>query len=364
VPNESSPPLLSRRRPLLGLGRAAALALTIAGSLLFSAAAASARPTPATGHPGRALGLIPVHGARLTGRGVAFSLGKAAAKGKGGNKGGSGTSGAVNLLTYHGGQVFTSPPTVHNIYWVPPGYTVAAGYQSVVDGFIENLSADSGKTTNVFYSDTQYTDGTGAHIAAGMSFGGSATVTDPFPASGCTDSALPGSECLTDNQIANEIAATAAAHGWSVSFPNMYNVLLPRNVGSCATYSSGGLEGFCSFASVCAWHHQWGSLYFVVQPYVGMGFGCQSGESPNNNADADSAINTMSHEMNESLTDPAGGSWFDANGNENGDKCAWLFGTPLGGAAGHLYNQLINGAGYFVQAEWSNQSSGCVYSGV
>jgi hypothetical protein len=91
--------------------------------------------------------------------------------------------------------------------------------------------------------------------------------------------------------------------------------------------------------------------------------GCQSGQGPTGVYDADQAINTMSHELNESVTDPAGGSWYDINGYENGDKCAWNFGSVLGGTSGQLYNQVINGAHYFLQQEWSNQSSGCVLTG-
>lgn len=70
------------------------------------------------------------------------------------------------------------------------------------------------------------------------------------------------------------------------------------------------------------------------QPYVGNASGCQSGEDPTGVYDGEQAINTISHELNESLTDPAGGSWYDANGYENGDKCSWDFGTLWGGAQG------------------------------
>lgn len=360
--------------PRLPIQRSAILACALTCVLVLLAAAAAQAKSR------HGVGVVPVHGARYgTLNQVEFNVPghspSGAAKttsGKGGGKSGGGksgggttgsTSGQVNLLTYHGGGVFTSPYRVYDIYWVPAGYSVAAGYQSTFDGFVGNVAAASGKSSNVFYSDTQYYDSAGTHVPYAASFGGSATATDPFPASACSDSALTSGPCLSDNQVANEIQTVAAANGWTVDYPNIFVVLMPKNVANCASYSAGGLEGYCSFTNACAWHHEWGSLFFVVQPYVGNWGGCESGQSPTGNHDADQAINTASHELNESLTDPAARSWFDVNGYENGDKCSWNFGTALGGTSGKLYNQVINGAQYFLQQEWSNQTSKCVLTG-
>jgi hypothetical protein len=332
--------------------------------LAITCALACAVPTLAQAAPGqgRALGVITFHGGPSSdGNSVEFNTPSSAAKS--GGKGGGGKTAPVSPLTFHGGGVFTSPYRIYDIYWNPSGYSMVSGYQTAVDSFAQNVAADSGKTSNVFYSDTQYTDGAGNHIPYAASFGGSATATDPFPASACTDTVTPSAPCLSDNQVASVIQSVATAHGWSVAYPNIFVVMMPNGVGNCASYMSGGLESYCSFTNACAWHHQWASLYFVVQPYVATQAGCRSGQSPSGAYDADQAINTISHELNESLTDPAAAAWFDTSGNENGDKCAWNFGTPLGGASGKLYNQLINGAQYFIQQEWSNQSSKCVLTG-
>jgi hypothetical protein len=61
----------------------------------------------------------------------------------------------------------------------------------------------------------------------------------------------------------------------------------------------------------------------------------------------------LSHEASESITD-YNGAWFDVNGFENGDECAYTYGAPLGGGAGTLYNQVVNGKHYYVQDEFSN----------
>ena len=53
-----------------------------------------------------------------------------------------------------------------------------------------------------------------------------------------------------------------------------------------------------------------------------------------NDEDADTTINTISHEHNESITDPFGDGWIAADGNENGDLCAYNYGDPIGTGAG------------------------------
>lgn len=66
------------------------------------------------------------------------------------------------------------------------------------------------------------------------------------------------------------------------------------------------------------------------------------------------------HEYAEAMTDPQPSTgWVDVNGQENGDKCAWIApGTP-GGSADIT---LLTGT-FAVQSLWSNAVDGCVISG-
>jgi len=55
----------------------------------------------------------------------------------------------------HYGPVMGTDPqggriTVTPIFWVPPGYSARQNYQSVINGYLSNVAADSGKPTNVF----------------------------------------------------------------------------------------------------------------------------------------------------------------------------------------------------------------------
>src|SRR5581483_9785021 len=91
-------------------------------------------------------------------------------------------------LTWHGGPVMHTNKT-YAIYWEPTGYAhpFPAGYETTINQWFTDVAADSGKTTNVYGVDTQYSDGSG-NIAYSSTFGGSTVATNAFPANGCTDS--------------------------------------------------------------------------------------------------------------------------------------------------------------------------------
>jgi hypothetical protein len=282
---------------------------------------------------GKLLGVVPTHGQ---------------ASGK--------PAGSGSNLNYHNGPVMQTN-TVYAIYWVPSGYSVSAGYQSVIDGFFTNVAQASGNTTNVYYSDTQYYNASHSLIAYSSSVGGSVVDTNAFPASGCSDPYT--NVCLTDAQIQTELQKVMTANRWTGGPTHLFFMFTPKNVGSCVGSS-------CAFTYYCAYHSWIGSgssaILYANQPYAAfVPSACGSGQSPN--GDADSTINVVSHEHNEAITDPQGSAWWDRRGYENGDKCAWNFGSPLGGTNGSYYNQVIGAGKYYLQQEWSNAHSKCVLTG-
>ena len=269
------------------------------------------------------------------------------------------TAGAGGNLTYHSGGSVMLTNTSRAIYWVPSGYTVSGTYQSIIDGFFSNVAADSGKPTNVYYSDTQYYQNVGGtqNIAYNSSFGGSVLDTNPYPASGCSDPVAQTSICLSDAQLQAEVSRVVAAQGWPKGLNNLYFIFTAKGVGSCFNSSS------CAFSYYCAYHSHIGSgssvILYANQPYTDtVPVDCDSGQYPNGDAAADSTINVASHEHNEAITDALGNAWYDRRGSENGDKCAWNFGATAG-----TFNQTIGTGRYYLQQEWSNHSSGCVLQG-
>jgi hypothetical protein len=140
----------------------------------------------------------------------------------------------------------------------------------------------------------------------------------------------------------------------------MFFLMTPDAVASCFDGSSQE----CTTNTYCAYHSSFTDstnepVIYANEPYDATIPGCDVGSSPNGD-DADSTINTISHEHNEAITDPFGDAWWNfASGQENGDNCAWIFGTPIGSTAFGDYNQLINGHDYWLQEEWSNDGSAC-----
>jgi hypothetical protein len=88
--------------------------------------------------------------------------------------------------------------------------------------------------------------------------------------------------------------------------------------------------------------------------------GCTSQlASPNADVAANSEVNTLAHETEESTTDELGTAWFDNRGFENADKCAWTWGTTQTAPTGGTYNmRLADGKYYLIQRNWVNSGSG------
>ena len=56
--------------------------------------------------------------------------------------------------------------------------------------------------------------------------------------------------------------------------------------------------------------------------------------------------NVSGHELSEARSDPQLNAWYDQNGAENADKCAWTFGGP--------YVEFSNKTKWKIQGNWSN----------
>jgi hypothetical protein len=268
-------------------------------------------------------------------------------------------------LIYHGGPVMTSN-TNYTFYWAPSGSPeYAAGYQAGVNKYLEDLAHDSGGNQNVDSVAVQFTNSGGEPAAYNSHFGGAIIDTDAYPKSGCKAATI----CLTDPQIQAEISSYVKAHGLPQDLTHEYFLLTPPGVESC--FSSAGTE--CSAgttkAAFCAYHGTiaatGGPIVYSNDPYVVGISGCDSEEHPNNSPSDAALLGGLSHEHNESITDPELNAWYGSEGAENGDKCRTFvesseYGAPLGTAPdGSRYNQLINGAEYWYQQEWSNEGSTC-----
>jgi len=266
----------------------------------------------------------------------------------------------VDQLTYNGGPVMHSSVT-YAIFWEPPTLQDGSSTQvsSTYNSILQNYFGDIGGS-GVYAIATQYHDTTGT-IANNSTFGGAWTDTSAYPASQCSDSATP-QDCMTDAQIQDEVTKALAANNWTSGRTHMFFVFTSTNEGSC--FDSGSSS--CAFTQYCAYHSFYSDnnnqpIIYANMPYTGTNLSaCGVSSSPNNDFDADSTINVTSHEHMEAVTDPQLNAWYDSQGNEIGDKCAWNFGvlTLDNNAANVQWNSHF----YLVQQEWSNAISGCALS--
>ncbi|HZS90129.1 MAG TPA: hypothetical protein VFE42_21855 [Chloroflexota bacterium] len=252
---------------------------------------------------------------------------------------------AGNLI-YHGGPVMRTNSTTYSIFWQPAGTYMSPTYKTLVNRYFGDVGGSA-----LYGNNTQYYGQLGAIVNA-SSLGGTWTDTSAYP-----------SAILSDRAIQAEVQKAMQANGWTGGYNNMFFVFLARGEQTCQL-------GSCSFRSFCAYHGSFSAggtpVIYANMPYAGTNFsacGVQSvtgSAGPNGDADADSEISIISHEHMESVTDPfvntlSYAAWYDASGQEIGDKCAWNFGTvgPDGG------NVTLNGHRYIVQREWSNALHGC-----
>jgi PKD domain len=285
-------------------------------------------------------------------------------------------------LAYHGGPVVHSSK-VYTIFWAPSGYYIPPAFQQAVQQYFKDVAAYSYKTGNVYASDTQYYEctwngsactGSKNFVSYNVAWGASNKVTTAFPASGCTNytlgSGTTSTACLTDAQIQTEINTVVSSKGWQTGLGSEVFMFLPSQVAECQV--AGGLvSGQCfdpySYNGFCAYHSSISSpqTLYAVHPWADIN-GCVETGTPHgyaypNDDGADPVLNVVSHEHNETITDPLGTGWWDSSGYENGDECAWI--VPSSGVSYNGigdYSQTINSDNYYLQQEWSNRANNCV----
>ena len=275
-------------------------------------------------------------------------------------------------VDYNGGPVMPTN-TDYLVFWSPKGLSAygSSEYVTGLEQYWTNLAHDSGGHQNTDSTSTQYNDLTGALVHYSVTFGGAITDTNPYPTSACPVQS-PVKNCMDDAQLQTELEAVAKAHNVPHDLSHEFFLVLPPNVEDCFSNKAPGYGG-CSandpgvLGAFCAYHENTTispMIFFSVDPYVTGNSGCDDGNHPNGPSDG-ALVGGMSHEHNESITDPIpNDAWTDGagagHGSENGDQCAGSNGATLGSHNGASYNQVINGHFYWYQEEWSDQGHTCL----
>lgn len=230
-------------------------------------------------------------------------------------------------LTNHGGQVITTP-TVYIIWygnWAQSNGTDTAAGQKIVTDFFSAVGGSPYYKMNSTY--------TGSGITGNVVYGGATSVAYPYGAS------------LSDATI-QTIVSNAITGG---ALPNDANGIYFVLTSSDVTASS----GFCT--QYCGWH-SWGTINGSNHRFAFVGNAARCITScaaqsigPNGNAGVDGMVSVLAHELEEAATDPDGKTWYAKTGYENGDDCAWTFGTSTLGSNGAYYNVTLGSRNYLIQ---------------
>jgi hypothetical protein len=282
------------------------------------------------------------------------------------------------LMTFHGGTV-QHAETTYLVFWAPSGYYLPQAYRNALDVWLNDVAAGSYTAGNVFSAGQQYYDNTGPgatknFASYAVANGGVILDSDALPTSGCTDTGTTA--CINDSQIRTEIQNVVTAHSLPQNQNTDYILFTPLNVGSCFTSASTS----CAYTQYCGYHSYFngttGQIVYANMPWAYSNSSCDVnlafGTGYANGSATDPEVGVLSHEMIETMTDPNLNAWYDASGNEIGDKCAYIYGS---GGEGSLTGLSNNGLGYWnvnlsgdeflMQMEFSNFNSdgsttGCV----
>jgi hypothetical protein len=185
------------------------------------------------------------------------------------------------------------------------------------------------------------------------------------------DDATPIHNNLSPQDLAQE-AARGAQHFAVANLTNANIVVATPQMYNDAGFNQNSYCAWHDYTTPIAYPGVTTGIAFTNMPYVlNAGGGCgQDFVNPTPAGDKDGVTIVLGHEIAETLTDPGAeeasgqvqyGAWFDYQGWEIGDKCAWV-GDGLQ-IPGSPFNMVGNdGRTYPVQTLWSNQAlSGAGY---
>ena len=214
--------------------------------------------------------------------------------------------GGFNGITYNGGPVMRGS-VVYYIWY--GGWT-----NNTAPAILTDLASNIGGSP-YFSINTSYTDTTG-RVANNVQFGGSTSV-------GYSHGTA------IDGTVIRQVVTDALTGGHlPVDANGVYFVLTSADVSVAGTSAS---DAFC--LSFCGWHtHTKIQNTDIKFGFIGNPDACPAAceaqtTSPNGNPGADGMASIIAHELDESVSDPDLNAWANTGIEENGDLCAWNFGT-------------------------------------
>lgn len=223
-------------------------------------------------------------------------------------------------LIYHGGPVMTTGAYVEPIFWGARwnDSSFVSDKISGLQSFYSTIGGSPYEGTN-----TEYTDSSATNVGTAVTLG------------------------------ATHIDLSTAVRSGSHTQPILDEVC--ANVTNLVTngYYPVYVDSPRGHAQYCAWHSvgTCPGSNTTVQFAFFFNLDGDAGCDPEDPATVHSQgleaeANVSGHELSEALTDPHLDAWFDSNGAENSDKCAWSFGPAD--------LKFSHGSEWKIQGNWSN----------
>ena len=240
-------------------------------------------------------------------------------------------------IDYHGGALMNDAGGVNiNIIWYGNWGTDTA--KTILPNFIQSLN------NSPYYAiNSTYTDGNGVAVTPKVNLVGQYTYAWPTTGYGTT---------LTDANILS-LAQGSLGKGTipaALDLNAIYLVLTAQGISEKSGTSS-FLKQFCGWHSSVVMNNaaapQATNMKYSFVGNGGTSVACsaQTAASPNGNVGADGMASVVAHEIVEAVTDPDGTGWWNlTSGMENGDLCAWKFGTTTAATTTQVINGTVSGA--------------------
>jgi hypothetical protein len=227
-----------------------------------------------------------------------------------------GATSRTGNMTYHNGPIMQNV-TVTPIFWGTSWTSSPGDKISGMDKYYAGVSGTQYDRTN-----DEYTQTGGAHVTNQVAYTAGTYIVDGTTAgSGASTSTILNEVC--------KVIKNPQSNGY---YP-VYTDIPRGSARYCAYHSSGTCGGV---------RVQFGFFWKLDGDA-----GCDPQSTVSGQSEGLAALaNVSGHELSEMQTDPLGNAWYDGAGNENGDKCAWAFGSS--------YVTFSNGTQWKVQGNWSN----------
>jgi len=260
-------------------------------------------------------------------------------------------SGSPPQILYHNGNIMLGTVNLYVIY-----YGEETGFPStskdVIESFLGGLSPQPQYSVNTSYCKSNITN---CQQGDPNTISGSTHFVTVFNDTGSQGSSI-------NSNTVPAIIAHALNPNTSGSLPvdakGLYIVIPSPTV---------KVAGFCT--SYCAFHTS--STTIVSGKTIRYAFApepdskCTSCDgnfaiyhqstTPNGDPGADEVVDSLMHEISESVTDPDISAWYTQSGEEDGDLCNYNYGTaPPYTSNGATANAFWNGHYYLVQLIWKN----------